>query len=59
MSFVLEGVMFLWHGPATVHVPDILPHGPGFQATIGGVFVGFKDALANRLPSSSANPSSS
>jgi branched-chain amino acid transport system permease protein len=45
MSFVLEGVMFLWHGPATVHFPDILPHGPGFQATIGGVFVGFKDVF--------------
>ena len=43
MSFVLEGVMFLWHGPATVHVPDLLPHGPGFQTKIGGVFVGFKD----------------
>jgi branched-chain amino acid transport system permease protein len=45
MSFVLEGVMFLWHGPATVHFPDILPHGPGFQATIGGVFIGFKDVF--------------
>jgi branched-chain amino acid transport system permease protein len=45
MSFVLEGVMFLWHGPATVHFPDILPHGPGYQATIGGVFVGFKDVF--------------
>jgi branched-chain amino acid transport system permease protein len=45
MSFVLEGVMFLWHGPATVHVPDLLPHGPGFQTTIGGVFVGFKDVF--------------
>jgi branched-chain amino acid transport system permease protein len=45
MSFVLEGVMFLWHGPATVHVPDLLPHGPGFQTTIGGVFIGFKDVF--------------
>jgi branched-chain amino acid transport system permease protein len=43
MSFVLEGIMFLWHGPATVHFPDILPHGPGYQTTIGGVFFGFKD----------------
>jgi branched-chain amino acid transport system permease protein len=43
MSFVLEGVMFLWHGPATVHFPDLLPHGPGYQATVGGVFFGFKD----------------
>src|SRR5437899_1507015 len=43
MSFLLEGIMFLWHGPATVHVPDLLPHGPGFQTTIGGVFISFKD----------------
>ena len=43
MSFVLEGVMFLWSGPATVHFPDILPHGPGWQTTIAGVFIAFKD----------------
>jgi branched-chain amino acid transport system permease protein len=45
MSFVLEGIMFVWHGPATVHFPDILPHGPGYQTTIGGVFVAFKDGF--------------
>jgi branched-chain amino acid transport system permease protein len=45
MSFVLEGIMFLWHGPATVHVPDLLPHGPGYQTTIGGVFIAFKDVF--------------
>src|SRR6267143_7256379 len=38
MSFVLEGVMFIWSGPATVHFPDILPHGSGWQTTIAGVF---------------------
>src|SRR5438552_18426685 len=43
MSFLLEGIMFLWHGPATVHVPDLLPHGSGFQTTIGGVFISFTD----------------
>ncbi len=43
MSFILEGIMFLWHGPASVHFPNILPHGPGFQTTIGGVFITFKD----------------
>jgi branched-chain amino acid transport system permease protein len=43
MSFVLEGLMFLWHGPATIHFPDLLPHGPGYQTTVGGVFFGFKD----------------
>jgi len=45
MSFVLEGVMFIWHGPASVHFPDILPHGPAFQTTIGGVFFTFKDVF--------------
>jgi branched-chain amino acid transport system permease protein len=45
MSFVLEGLMFLWHGPATVHFPDLLPHGPGFQTTVGGVFFAFKDVF--------------
>ena len=45
MSFVLEGIMFLWHGPASVHFPDILPHGAQFQATVGGVFVTFKDGF--------------
>ena len=45
MSFVLEGIMFLWHGPASVQFPNILPHGPGYQATFGGVFVTFKDGF--------------
>ncbi len=45
MSFVLEGIMFLWHGPASVHFPDILPHGAGFQTTISGVFFTFKDGF--------------
>ena len=42
MSFFLEGVMFFWRGPATVHFPDILP---GNSAFIGGVFFGFKDVF--------------
>src|SRR5256714_13706633 len=37
--------MFRGHGPASVHFPDILPHGPNFQTTIGGVFVTFKDGF--------------
>src|SRR5882762_10146923 len=45
MSFFLEGIMFLWHGPATVHFPDILPHGPGYEGFVGGVFIGFKDVF--------------
>jgi branched-chain amino acid transport system permease protein len=42
MSFFLEGVMFFWKGPATVHFPDILPP---TSTTIGGVFFGFKDVF--------------
>src|SRR5205814_1907468 len=42
MSFFLEGIMFLWHGPATVHFPDILPR---VATTIAGVFFGFKDVF--------------
>ena len=34
--------MFLWHGPATVHFPDILPKA---ATTIAGVFFGFKDVF--------------
>ena len=45
MSFLLEGIMFLWHGPATVHVPNLLPHGPGWEGYFGGVFIGFKDVF--------------
>jgi branched-chain amino acid transport system permease protein len=45
MSFLIEGVMFMWHGPATVHIPNLLPHGPGFETYIGGVFIGFKDVF--------------
>jgi branched-chain amino acid transport system permease protein len=45
MSFVLEGIMFLWHGPASVQFPDILPHGAAYSATIAGVFVTFKDGF--------------
>jgi branched-chain amino acid transport system permease protein len=42
MSFFLEGVMFLWKGPATVHFPDILPQG---STTLAGVFFGVKDVF--------------
>src|SRR5438105_11895951 len=40
MSFFLEGVLFLWKGPATVHFPNILPQ---WTTTVGGVFFGLKD----------------
>src|SRR5213592_4274234 len=42
MSFLLEGIMFLWKGPATVHFPDILPQA---STTVAGVFFGFKDVF--------------
>jgi branched-chain amino acid transport system permease protein len=42
MSFFLEGIMFFWRGPATVHFPDILPQTSAF---VGGVFFGFKDVF--------------
>ena len=42
MSFFLEGLMFLWKGPATVNFPDILPHN---STTIAGVFFGVKDVF--------------
>jgi branched-chain amino acid transport system permease protein len=45
MSFVLEGIMFIWQGPATVHFPDILPNGPSSQVIIGGVLIGVKDVF--------------
>jgi branched-chain amino acid transport system permease protein len=42
MSFLIEGVMFFWKGPATVHFPDLLPDN---SMTIGGVFVRFADGF--------------
>ncbi|HAF10327.1 MAG TPA: branched-chain amino acid ABC transporter permease, partial [Chloroflexi bacterium] len=40
MSFVLEGVMFLWKGPFNVPYPNLLPT-TGFL--IGGATIGVKD----------------
>jgi branched-chain amino acid transport system permease protein len=45
VSFTLEGIMFVWHGPASVHFPNLLPHGAGFETTIAGIYVGFKDVF--------------
>jgi branched-chain amino acid transport system permease protein len=42
MSFFLEGIMYLWRGPATVHFPDILPQA---STTVAGVFFGIKDGF--------------
>jgi branched-chain amino acid transport system permease protein len=38
MSFVLQGLLYIWKGPFTVHYPNVLPAQPlpiGFGATIG------------------------
>jgi branched-chain amino acid transport system permease protein len=43
MSFILEGIMFLWKGPFNLHYPNLLP-----QSRIplgGGVSIGTKDAM--------------
>ena len=40
MSFFLEGAMFLWKGPSSVHYPDVLPD---LSFTILGARVGVKE----------------
>ena len=40
MSFVVEGLMYLWRGPVTLHFPDLLPE---TSWTVGGVRIGIKD----------------
>jgi branched-chain amino acid transport system permease protein len=38
MSFVLQGILYIWKGPFTVHYPNVLPAQPvqiGFGANIG------------------------
>ena len=42
MSFVLEGLMYLWRGPFTLHFPDLLP---GTRWSIGAVGISIKDIL--------------
>jgi branched-chain amino acid transport system permease protein len=43
MSFILEGIMYLWQGASPVHFPDLLPGG-GFN--IGSnITVGIKDLV--------------
>jgi len=42
MSFVLEGIMFLWKGPVNNHYPDLIPAG---SVTALGTTVRIKDAL--------------
>jgi branched-chain amino acid transport system permease protein len=43
MSFVLEGLMFLWRGPFNIHYPDLLP--AGRIPLLGSASVGVKDLI--------------
>jgi branched-chain amino acid transport system permease protein len=40
VSFFLEGALFLWKGPSSVHYPDVLPH---VQVDILGARLGVKE----------------
>jgi branched-chain amino acid transport system permease protein len=42
MSFLLEGLMYLWRGPGTLHFPDLLPR---IRWALGGVGISLKDAM--------------
>jgi branched-chain amino acid transport system permease protein len=42
MSYLLEGLMYLWQGPYSLRFPDLLPE---TQVSIAGVNVGVKDII--------------
>jgi branched-chain amino acid transport system permease protein len=43
MSFVLQGIMYLWRGAFQIHIPDVLP---GTRIPLGGgASIGVKDLL--------------
>ncbi len=42
MSFVLEGIMFIWKGPVNYHFPDLIPAG---SVELAGTTVRIKDGL--------------
>jgi branched-chain amino acid transport system permease protein len=43
MSFVLEGVMFLWRGPFNLHYPNVLPPASIELGGVGGPAITLKD----------------
>src|SRR5438132_510457 len=43
MSFVLEGLMFLWRGPFNLHYPNVLPSASIELGGAGGPAITFKD----------------
>ena len=42
MSFILEGIMFVWHGPNFVHAPNLLPSA---RLTVLGVAVDSREII--------------
>jgi branched-chain amino acid transport system permease protein len=43
MSFVLEGIMYLWRGPFNLHYPSVLPTDSISLGGANGPTIGFKD----------------
>jgi branched-chain amino acid transport system permease protein len=43
MSFVLEGLMFLWRGPFNLHYPNVLPQDSIALGPAGGATIAYKD----------------
>jgi len=43
MSFVLEGLMFLWRGPFNLHYPNVLPADSISLGAAGGASIAYKD----------------
>ncbi|MBO0688436.1 MAG: branched-chain amino acid ABC transporter permease [Candidatus Dormibacteraeota bacterium] len=42
MSFILEGILFLWKGPVTIPYPNLLPEA---RIPVGGASIGVKDLI--------------
>src|SRR5207245_7832754 len=47
MSFILEGLMYIWRGANNIHYPDFLPAG---RISLGGsASIGYKDLIVIAL----------
>jgi branched-chain amino acid transport system permease protein len=49
MSFVLEGIMFLWRGPFNLHYPSVLPSDAISLGGANGPTIGFKDLAVTAI----------
>jgi len=49
MSFVLEGIMFLWRGPFNLHYPSVLPSDAISLGGASGPTIGFKDLAVTAI----------